>query len=362
MFSVLIVKILTHCPDFQYLDKHKPLSFAESSEYGKLAMMYQAHMAELLCDLCQICFTCARKAIKQSDAIQWCKLAIDAIDTSDASAGKEPDIKAEVLWFLANLYMETGAVDTAKQVIDAGLEEVPNALCGHYLNLRILAQKGADAKAMEEAFTLAVAKCVTSLKKSAPFKMLLSMIHLLATRASPESTAAGIEAALAHFSDTPAELDQRETLRILKMHVLLSATDSATAVTREIDAIVADKATQEGRWNDAIQWYLYSRRLLMDDPTDAKNAAIIKRKLAICYLELKSYEDAFEALEIRDIAAEHSAESHFIAFVAKMELSDSMTGTKGNKDALKQVLRHVVMSPLDWNVSANKVNLLAVLR
>ncbi|KAJ3171445.1 hypothetical protein HDU88_007524 [Geranomyces variabilis] len=424
----------------KYLEGPQVSPSAEPSEYSKLAMMFQAHMAELefldsgslvafmtmrrvlesssfssfsqreLCDLCQICFKCGRKAAKQSDAIQWCKLALDAIDTSDASAGKEPDLKAEVLWFLANLYMDAGALDKAKQAIDVGLEESPNALCGHYLKLKFLAQKGADAKELEAAFAVAVERCNSSLKKSAQFKMLLSMIHLLATRTSPESAVAGIEAALANFADTPAEADQRETLRILKMHVLLSASDPAKAITREIDAIVesvcvanaqptlaktyrlilwqsADKATQEGRWNDAIQWYMYSRRLLMDDPTDAKNAAIIRRKLAVCHLELKSYQDAYDALEISDSTAEHSVESQFIAFVAKMELGDNIVAighltkisvtpatiqyfisaaqlaySKGDKNTLKQVLKHVVMSPVDWNVNANKASLLAVLR
>ncbi|KAJ3176867.1 Testis-expressed protein 11 [Geranomyces variabilis] len=403
----------------KHLEEPQASSFAESSELSKLAMMFQAHMAELefldsgspvafmtmrrvlestsfsSFSQREICFKCGRKAAKQSDAIQWCKLAIDAIDTSDASAGKEPDLKAEVLWFLANLYMDTGALDTAKQAIDVGLQESPNALCGHYLRLKYLAQKGAEAKELETAFALAVEKCNASLKKSAQFKI-------------AESSALGVEAALAHFSDTPAESDQRETLRILKMHVLLSATDPANAVTREIDAIVesvceanaqpalaktyrlilwqsADKATQEGRWNDAIQWYMYSRRLLMDDPTDAKNAAIIRRKLAVCHLELKAYHDAYDALEISDSTVEHSVESQFIAFVAKMELGDNIVEhltkisvtpaaiqyfisaaqlaySKGDKNTLKQVLKHVVMSPINWSVNANKASLLAVLR
>ncbi|KAI8912349.1 hypothetical protein DFJ77DRAFT_81035 [Powellomyces hirtus] len=424
----------------KYLDNPSERGFANSAEIKKLVTIVSAYKAELefmdinspvafmlmrralesddfsslahreLQEVSRICLECARKASKQSDAIQWSKFAIDALESCQSTSSGEPDLKTEILLFLATLYLDTSAWETAEQAIDLALEESPDTLFGYYLKMKCLAQNGQPRGNIAEIFAQAVDKCSSKLTDPAAFKLLMGMIHLLAKYGSPSAAASGIDAALGRFTETASNIEKIEKLKILKVYLLISTNDPRDDISHEVDKIVesvcednaeptlartyrlilwqsADRAAQENRWDDAIKWFKCSRRLLLEDPNDARNAEIVRRKMATCYLELKEYELAYEALDIEDTTKEPSSESSFLACIARMELGDNIRAMehltripctddtfryficaaqlafkKADKICLQKVLRHVVTSSLDWSRDHNKTNLLSVLR
>ncbi|KAJ3012012.1 hypothetical protein HKX48_006532 [Thoreauomyces humboldtii] len=155
------------------------------------------------------------------------------------------------------------------------------------------------------------------------------------------SGADAADLALRALADLPSTPEQIEKLKILKLYLLISMDDPLKRVTIEVDRIIeaiceeganpqlaktyrlilwqsADKATQESRWEEAITWFKLSMRLTVEDAVDAKNAgmfsstyvgippalfnlrlAIVRRKMAICYLELKRFSEAYECLDFQ---------------------------------------------------------------
>ncbi|KNC98950.1 uncharacterized protein SPPG_09326 [Spizellomyces punctatus DAOM BR117] len=364
-------------------------------------------------EVAQICLNCARRATKSADAVQWCRTGIDLLDESkNQTSANGCALKTEILLFLAASYMDMNALEAAEQSADLILQASPSTLLGYHLKIKCLTLKNPPQQlAMDKVYKLAVEHCASTVKDPEQFKLFLGMLHIMARHTSPTVAAAAVDVLLHRLEESAVSLEDRqvERLRILKMYLLMTATNVDDEVTAQVENLIdkvvdtdtnvplaktyrlilwqaADRAAQEGHWADAIKWFKCSTRLLLDDPMDSRNTALVHRKLSICYLELGQHSQAYDCC-LQAAAKENSPTNDFLSYIILLEQSNQERALdhlksipcgkdtfqyfvsaaqaafkKGNKQVIQEVLKHIVLSPMDWTANDNGANLLTVLR
>ncbi|TPX68854.1 hypothetical protein SpCBS45565_g02866 [Spizellomyces sp. 'palustris'] len=390
-------------------------------------------------EVAQICLNCARRATKSADAVQWCKSGIDLLDESKSQTSangcalkaRSMLIIGQIFLFLAASYMEMNALEAAEQTADLILQASPTTLLGYHLKVKCLTLKDPPQQlAIDKAYKLAVEQCASTVKDPEQFKLFLGMLHMMANHTSPTVAAVAVDVLLHRLEESAVSLEDRqvERLRILKMYLLMTATNVDDGVTAQVENLIdevvdtdtnfplaktyrlilwqaADRATQEGHWADAIKWFKCSTRLLLDEPMDSRNTALVHRKLSICYLELGQLSQAYDCClqgvkctqslspsyysnwMSQAAAKESSPTNDFLSYIILLDQSDQERALdhlksipcgkdtfqyfvsaaqaafkKGNKRVIQEVLKHIVLSPMDWTANDNGANLLTVLR
>ncbi|KAI8823705.1 uncharacterized protein EV422DRAFT_366894 [Fimicolochytrium jonesii] len=395
------------------------LEFRQNESAVSFMLMRQASQPESLSSFTQreleevsrICIQCARQASKSIDAIQWCKLGIDLIE-NPLNAGKESEggLKRDALLFLSNLYLETNGVEAAEKAIDLTLEGSPNLIVAYHLKLRCLAQRGQSEHIMQEVFATALENCSDKALDGKDFDIVLGIIHLIARSASPIAAVNGINAILRNHPSKTLNNDYQDKLRILRLYFLTNGSDhyDAALLSSINDCIdeatqnegtlelvyayrlllwqVADKATQDSRWEDAANLFKCSARLLLGD-IDKQNRDLVRKKLAVCYLELRKPRQAYESLQIEGDLSLIPADMNFLAYAALMEGNNDVDAyrhitaiecteetiklficaaqlayKKEDKGGLQRILKQVISSSVDW-IGDNKLSdLMTVIR
>ncbi|KAI8995051.1 hypothetical protein BC832DRAFT_624072 [Gaertneriomyces semiglobifer] len=394
--------------ELEFLISESAVSFMLLRQVMKPEIISQISRKEAQ-QIVHICLQCAQKASKQADGIQWCQIGIDLIDqdVEHLSFAGKVELKTKLLLLLANLYFESKAVEAAEQAVDLALQESPSLLIAYALKAKCLAGRPGSAALLQEIFAAAVENC-TDVDHASQLSLFFGLIHMLAKEISSSAAAEAADLLVQKIVSRPHGTEDTvsiEKLKVLKMYFLVSDAGAEKDVAAQVEQILdsttqlsqvqtyrlllwqaADKAAQEARWSDALSWYKSSLRLLADDNTDVTNMAIVRRKLGVCQLEIGDPEAAY-ACFAQAAEVEPSPLNDFLCFVASVESSFTAQALKhlkripcekdtfhyfvnaaqivfekGAKDILQQILRMIVLSPVDWTQEKHRLNLLIVVR
>ncbi|KAH9249931.1 hypothetical protein BASA81_012308 [Batrachochytrium salamandrivorans] len=147
---------------------------------------------------------------------------------------------------------------------------------------------------------------------------------------------------------------------------------------------LGDQAMQVSQWEDAISWYNICLTLISTNIADIHNGAVLYRKIALCYYELKGFDKALKGcLEAQKTELESDRPlTLFMLYIVYLEQNDTKqamipldsrldlyiqaAGVAHKKDKqgiVKDILKLVVSSGhMDWNLDTTKSQILTVLR
>ncbi|KAJ3179474.1 Testis-expressed protein 11 [Gaertneriomyces sp. JEL0708] len=405
--SKLLALSQAYKAELEFLASESAVSFMLLRQVMKPEVISQISRKEAQ-QIVHICLQCAHKASKQEDGIQWCQIGIDLIDqdAEHLSFASKVELKTRLLLLLANLYLESKAVEAAEQAVDLALQESPSLLIAYALKAKCVAGRPGSAELLQESKL--VRDDNHDVDHASQLSLFFGLIHMLAKEISSSAAAEAADLLVQKIVSRPHGTEDTvsiEKLKVLKMYFLVSDAEAQKDIAAQVEQILdsttqlsqvqtyrlllwqaADKAAQEARWSDAISWYKSSLRLLADDNTDVTNMAIVRRKLGVCQLELGDPEAAY-ACFAQATEVEPSPLNDFLCFVASLESSFTAQALKhlkripcekdtfhyfvnaaqivfekGAKDILQQILRMIVLSPVDWTQEKHRLNLLIVVR
>ncbi|GES77158.1 testis-expressed sequence 11 protein-like [Rhizophagus clarus] len=370
--------------------------------------------------LCQVCFTVGNQASregKMSDAIKWLRKCHELLtDGTSVPSPERTNLLTNTLNILANCYLKNivydeSNLDLAENAVNLCLEENPGNALSTLLKLKIMKQKDFTPIQIEGVYIPFIRNSQVTKEN---LKILLNITHFI-SEINVMTALRGIDILIEEKLADMRNVSYVEKAIISKFHML----ENGDSIDLEVNDIISsvevtlgfeqrhgivighrtrvacqlilwqngDRNYSNQDYERAKKWYLIAYKWLASNQTNNRNAAILQRKIALCYLEDDALADAIEAVHKAQLHEDNSSANFYILYHIAMEkrqndqaiqyLSDMCNGNgfsgnmlamaaheaykKGNKEVLIETLQEILKKHKNGENIAN-INILVLIR
>ncbi|RIA83168.1 meiosis protein SPO22/ZIP4 like-domain-containing protein [Glomus cerebriforme] len=354
---------------------------------------------------------------KTNDAIKWLRKCHELLtDGMPVSIPERTKLLTNTLNILANCYLKNivydeSNLDLAENAVNLCLEEDPSNALATLLKLKIMKQKNFNLIQFEEVYVPFIRNSQITKEN---LKILLNVTHFI-SEINIIIALRGMDILIEEKLADMRNVSFVEKAIISKFHMF----ENGDSINPEINDIIhsievtlgfeqrhgivighrtkvacqlilwqnGDRDYSNQNYERAKQWYIIAYKWLTSNQTNSRNAAILQRKIALCYLEMDTLADAIEAVHKSQLHEHNSAANFYILYHIAMEkrqndqairyLSDMCKGDgfngnmlamaaheaykKENKEVLIETLQEILKKHKNGESIAN-INILVLLR
>ncbi|GBB94828.1 hypothetical protein RclHR1_02420015 [Rhizophagus clarus] len=313
--------------------------------------------------------------------------------------------------YLKNIVYDESNLDLAENAVNLCLEENPGNALSTLLKLKIMKQKDFTPIQIEGVYIPFIRNSQVTKEN---LKILLNITHFI-SEINVMTALRGIDILIEEKLADMRNVSYVEKAIISKFHML----ENGDSIDLEVNDIISsvevtlgfeqrhgivighrtrvacqlilwqngDRNYSNQDYERAKKWYLIAYKWLASNQTNNRNAAILQRKIALCYLEDDALADAIEAVHKAQLHEDNSSANFYILYHIAMEkrqndqaiqyLSDMCNGNgfsgnmlamaaheaykKGNKEVLIETLQEILKKHKNGENIAN-INILVLIR
>ncbi|CAG8637727.1 9593_t:CDS:10, partial [Acaulospora morrowiae] len=302
--------------------------------------------------LCRVCFTIGSQASREgkaSEAIKWLKKCHELIsDYVPQTNSERTKLLTNTLNALATCYLKNSVhdesnMDLAENAVNLCLEENPNDVLASSLKLKIMKKRNNNPIPLEEVY-IKLMRTTQVTKEN--LKILLNAAHVV-SEVNVMMALRGMDIFIEEKLSETRNINYIERTIVTKFHILggidlgdfeLNDAIKSIEVTLGFEqrhGIVighktklacqtilwqnGDKNYSNQKYDLARKWYLAAYKWMTAGQVDDRNAAILQRKIALCYLEAHLLADAIEAVQHAKKHERNSAANFYILYHIEIE-------------------------------------------
>ncbi|KAJ3413627.1 hypothetical protein HDV05_007771 [Chytridiales sp. JEL 0842] len=288
-----------------------------------------------------------KSADQVADRVQWLKRGLDLVDSVTSTDKKVRTRKDEILMLLATCHFMQNNVDHAGLYIDKiDMKSITSSyvmLSLYHLKFSIMKAKNAPEASFREIYNSMINSLTLRNVSDEAVQMCMAITHILAEK----SLNMGLELCdwlLAENRGIPDKEKLWESILLTRIHLLVApesasiSKDSIEKIRRLIketsthglsnDVVLVaqvalwqagDNAFEDKRYQDAIDLFKICLHLFTDKVEDVKNANILRRKIALAYIELHNFTEAEKICNDAYSNDPSSITINFVKFIVSLE-------------------------------------------